>query len=68
LKKKKGEILFNVGDNINIKKTTVGKPKLSDELNASVIDADKNMVKILSSIENPNGNDLRINRKNELLI
>jgi hypothetical protein len=48
---KKGGISFEVDGNLDIKKPTVGKPKLSSELNTSVLDADKKKIKILPTIK-----------------
>jgi hypothetical protein len=39
--KKRGRISFQDNGNLDIKKPTVGKTKLSGELNTSVLDADK---------------------------
>jgi hypothetical protein len=49
--KKKGGISFEVDGNLDIKKSTVCKPKLSGELNTSVLDADKKKIKILPTIK-----------------
>jgi hypothetical protein len=56
-KKKKSRISYEVSGNLNIK-----KPKLSDELNITVLDKSRDKIKILSSISEAK-KDRNINRK-----
>jgi hypothetical protein len=51
-KKRKSGISFEIGVNLDIHNLSVGKPKLSDELNAPIVDANKTKIKILPLIEN----------------
>jgi hypothetical protein len=49
-KKTKGRIIFQVDDNLDIKKPAIENPKVSGKLKISVLDADR-MIKFFSSIK-----------------
>jgi hypothetical protein len=44
---------FEIDSNLDIKKSSVDKPKLSSEFTLLVLDFDKTKIKILTSNENP---------------
>jgi hypothetical protein len=49
-KKKKDRFSFEIGGNLDIKKSSIDRSKFSVELNVSVLDADKSNIKIVLSI------------------
>jgi hypothetical protein len=52
-KGEKSGISFEISANLVIYNPSVGEPKLCDELNVPIADADKTKIKILILIENP---------------
>jgi hypothetical protein len=50
-KRKKGEFAFDVSGNLDNKKLSVDNPRLSVELDVSVLDADRIKIQFLPSID-----------------
>jgi hypothetical protein len=46
--KKKADFLFEVGDNLDIKKSSIDKPRLSYELNPPVLDTYRKSLRFFS--------------------
>jgi hypothetical protein len=60
--KKKGGFSFGVGNNLDLKKPTIDKPKLSCEINVSVLDVDKAKLRF-SLNQNIKSKDIRSIKK-----